>query len=75
MSIIYNVHSNDGGTEIKVGDKTYGPEDFVFAKTGAFINKRTRKSAIKKKKKSKGVVTKRKRKAPVKKGKGLASSK
>lgn len=22
MSIIYNVHSNDGGTEIKVGDKT-----------------------------------------------------
>jgi len=22
MSIIYNVHSNDGGTEIKIGDKT-----------------------------------------------------
>ena len=63
------------GGLIKVGDKTYGPEDFGFAKTGAFINKRTRKSAIKKKKKSKGVVTKRKRKAPVKKGKGLASSK
>ena len=47
------------GGLIKVGDKTYGPEDFGFAKTGALVTKKK--------------TRKRKRKQP--RGKGLASSK
>ena len=43
------------GGLIKVGDKTYGPEDFGFANKGAFVTKK--KTRKRKTKKGKGLAS------------------
>jgi hypothetical protein len=51
----YGISFNAAGGLIKVGDKTYGPEDFGFANKGAFVTKK--KTRKRKTKKGKGLAS------------------